>query len=108
MEYATKEDLIQCYADKRIALDYKDVEELLNCFIGGFNQFVGDVHSKEATYRINNFGTLYEHDFDTKDLVDRPDSHKRRKAEKKLQEYILTGLVQPKKINIKDDRFLRI
>lgn len=108
MKFATKEDLIEKYALKRKALEYDDVKDLLECFIGYFNQTVGDVESKDISYRINNFGTLFESNFDTSNLVDVPSSAKRKKAEKRLQEYILTGLIRPKKIKIQHDRFLRI
>lgn len=108
MQYATKKDLIEKYASKRKALNEEDVEGLLDCFIGYFNGTLGELDNKEIAYRIGNFGTMYDKDFDTGDLANEPRSAVRKRAEKKLQEYILTGMIKPKKIYIKDDRFLRI
>lgn len=108
MEFALKEDLIREYASKRKAVDEADVEDLLECMIGYFNKEVGGAYSTEVSYRLNNLGAFYDPNFDTSKLLKQYKDVERQRAEKQLVEYILTNKIRPKKLNIKDDKVLRI
>lgn len=109
MNFGTKEELIKRYASKRLALEEDDVEDLLNCFIGYTIKNLSKQHNiEDFAFRIDNLGTFYEYEFDPSKLTTNHSSPERQLTEKKLAEYILTGIVRPKKISIKDDRNLRI
>jgi hypothetical protein len=108
MKFGTKEDLIKKYASKRKNISEQEVEDLLNSVIGYFNKEVGAYNTTEVSYRLNNFGTLYNPDFDTSKLIENYKEPQRIRAEKQLIEYILTGNIIPKKLNIQNDKVLRI
>jgi len=107
MEYKLKDDLIKEYASKRKGLDEADVKDLLDCMIGYFNKELGAFNSREVAYRLNNFGVLYDLDFDTSKLLKEEGTVERDRTEKQLVEYILTNGITPKKLSIKDDKILR-
>lgn len=109
MKYATKKDIIDKYASRRKALVEEDVEDLLEATIGYITKELRASRDKgEFSYDLEYFGQFYEHEFDTRDLIKEFRTEERAKADNKLHEFILTGIVRPKKITIKDDKLFRI
>jgi hypothetical protein len=109
MEFSTKEDVIKNYAEKRKGISEEEVKDLLDCFIGYFNrQFMKTNNLTEFAFQLDNFGTLYELEFDPRHLIKQWDDNSRVKTEKQLAEYVLTRAVKPKKFGLKDDKKLRI
>jgi len=107
MKFGTKEDLIKRYASKRKGIDESEVKDLLESMIDYINKELGSAFPREICYRLNNFGTFYNPDFDTSHFLKDANSLERITAEKQLVEYILTNKIRPKKIDIKNDKVLR-
>lgn len=109
MEFATKEDLIKRYAKKRKGIDESEVEDLLDSILGYVKKQLSPyTDSTEFAYRLENFGTFFEKEFNSKALIKPYDAKERVKSEKMLTEFIFTRLVKPKKTDILYDYKHRI
>ncbi len=101
MEFATKEDLIERYAKKRKGIAEDEVKDLLDSILEHVKkQLAPQTDNTEFAYRLENFGTFYEKEFDSKALTNRYNAKDRIKSEKMLTEYIFTRIVKPKKTDI--------
>jgi CRISPR/Cas system type I-B associated protein Csh2 (Cas7 group RAMP superfamily) len=107
-KFRTKSDVIQAYADKRKGLEYEDVEDLMEALIGFLNMKLS-TESIDYSYFIPNIGYFHERMFDITGLVADVDSHKLKKTEKMMHQYILKNRIkmQHDHIYIKDDRQYR-
>jgi nucleoid DNA-binding protein len=109
MEFATKEDLIKRYAAKRKGIDESEVRDLLDALLEyTVKQLAPRANNTEFAFRLENFGTFFEKEFNSKALTQPYNAKERIKTEKMLTEYILTGIVKPKKVDIFNDYKHRI
>ena len=90
------EDVVKKYADSRIALDEKDVEDLLRCMIKYIKWKVKD--PTIYAFNLSNLGTIYKK-FD----FENPPKNEKTLYDKMLMNYIFKGALSPCNLKPKFD-----
>lgn len=99
MQYATKKDVIEKYAQSRKNVEEEDVEDLINTFIDYLNMKL-DRSTRSSNYvvSVDGLGKFYEYQFDSRQLAEKKDSHIKIKTENLMHEWALGNIkINPRK-----------